>query len=208
MNSFDQAAFSWIHQFAGRHVLLDDLGIFFATYVPYFLVAAFLLLAWQAGEWRKRAYLFAEGALAVMVGRGLIVEIIRWFYHEPRPFDVYGFVPLVQEGGWSFPSAHAAWFFALALIVWYADRTWGAWLFIFAIGNGLARVYAGVHWPTDIIGGAVIGMAVAWAVHRLLGQERKALFGTTARTPTPGSGASPPSSSSGSSPSSSLNSSS
>ena len=101
--------------------------------------------------------------------------IIRFFYHEPRPFSFYNFTPLFNEAGWSFPSAHAAWFFALALVVFFANRKWGWWFIALAVLMGLARIYAGVHWPMDIVGGAIVGLLSAWAVHRMLRGSRRGL---------------------------------
>jgi undecaprenyl-diphosphatase len=86
---------------------------------------------------------------------------------------MYGISPLINESGSSFPSAHAAWFFALAMTVWYANRKWGWWYFALATVMGIARIYAGVHWPFDIIGGAVIGIASGIFVHWLLRTDRE-----------------------------------
>jgi undecaprenyl-diphosphatase len=174
--TLNQSIFLFIHQFAGRHAVLDWLGIFFAKDMPYLMVAAFLVLAWYEKGWRKKLYVFAEGAIAVMVARGLLTEIIRQLYHHERPFSFYGFVPLIPEAGWSFPSGHVAWFFALSLTVWYVNRTWGWWFFGLSAVMGVARVYVGVHWPLDIIGGVVVGLASAWFVHWLLKENRERLY--------------------------------
>ncbi len=177
MTALNQTVFQWIHQFTGRSVFLDDLGIFFANYLPYFLVLGFLVLAAYEKGWRRKFYVFAEGTIAVILSRGLITEIIRFFYHHERPFAFYNFTPLISESAYSFPSGHAAWFFALALAVWYANRTWGVWFFILASLNGIARVYVGVHWPLDIIGGIVVGVISALIVHRLFKSTREKLYG-------------------------------
>lgn len=176
MSSFNQVVFQFIHHFAGRSTFFDDLGIFFAEYLPYLMVAAFLVLAWYENGWRKKLYVFAEGAIAVMLARGLVTEIIRFFYHHERPFSFYSFMPLIPEAGWSFPFGHMAWFFALSLTVWYVNRKWGWWSFGLTALMGIARVYVGVHWPLDIIAGAVVGLASAWFVHWLLKGSRKQLY--------------------------------
>jgi undecaprenyl-diphosphatase len=170
--SLNQSLFLWLHHFAGRWPFLDGTAIFFAEWLPWFLCAAFLLLVvYQPGA-RRRLYLFAEGALAIILARGIIVTAIHFFYYHARPFVVYNFAPLINESGSSFPSAHAAWFFALAMTVWYADRRWGWWFFALATLMGIARIYAGVHFPIDIIGGAVIGIASGMFVHWLLKDYR------------------------------------
>jgi undecaprenyl-diphosphatase len=179
MPSLNQVVFLFIHQFAGRNFLLDDIGIFLAQYLAYFMVAAFLVFAYYQDGRRKKLYVFAEGAIAVMVSRGLVTEIIRLFYHHMRPFSFYNFTPLIPESGWSFPSGHAAWFFALSLVVYYFNKKWGWWFFGLSTLMGIARIYVGVHWPLDIIGGAIVGLLSAWFVHWLLKSSRKKLFTET-----------------------------
>lgn len=174
--SFNQSLFLFIHQFAGRNFILDDAGIFLASYLPYLMGLAFLVLVWREDGWRKKLYVFAEGAIAVVLSRGLVTEIIRYFYYHPRPFAFYNFTPLISESGSSFPSGHMTFFFALSLVVWYANRKWGWWFFALSALVGIARIYAGVHWPYDIIGGVLIGLACGWFVHRLLKESREKLY--------------------------------
>jgi len=176
MSIFNQPVFQFIHQFVGRSVLLDDFGIFLAKYLAYLMAAGFLILAYYQDGWRKKLYVFFEGAIAVMLSRGLLTEIIRFFYHHPRPFDALDFAPLVGESGWSFPSGHAAWFFALSLVVWYINRKWGVWFFALSTVMGIARIYVGIHWPLDILAGVIVGVASAWFVHRLLKGSREKLY--------------------------------
>ncbi len=174
--SLNGGLFQFVHRFAGRNVFLDYFWIFTAEYLPYLMAAAFLVLIGYQDGWRKKLYLVAEGAIAVMVSRGLVTEIIRFFYHHARPFSFYNFTPLIPESGWSFPSGHMTFFFALALVIWYANRKWGWWFLALSALVGVARIYVGVHWPYDILGGALIGLACGWFVHRLLRGSREKLY--------------------------------
>src|SRR3989344_5925549 len=176
MTSINHSVFEFIHQFAGQNFILDDIGIFIAKYLAYGMTAAFLVLAYYESDWRKRLYVFSEGAIAIMLARGLFTPHLRFFYHHLRPFVVYGFTPLVAEDGFSFPSGHAAWFFALALTVWYVNRRWGVWFFALSALMGIARIYAGVHWPLDIFGGVLVGLFAAYLTRCLLERARKQLY--------------------------------
>jgi undecaprenyl-diphosphatase len=176
MSSFNQIVFGWLHHLAGRWPLLDAVAIFCAQWLPYILVLGFLFLILDQADARHGFYLFAEGALAIILARGIITTTIHYFYYHPRPFEVYGFVPLFSEVGSSFPSGHAAWFFALAMVVWYLDRKWGVWYFVFATLISVARIYAGVHWPLDVIAGAIIGVGSAMFVRWVLEKELAQFF--------------------------------
>lgn len=125
MANWNLVVFNFIHGWSGHFVLADITGIFLAEYLPYLLVIGFLLLVFRESGARRKFYLFAEGALAIILARGIITESIRFFYHVERPFALIGFSPLIGESGWSFPSGHMAWFFALAIVIWFANRKWG-----------------------------------------------------------------------------------
>ena len=60
--------------------------------------------------------------------------------------------------GFAFPSGHTVFYFTLAFAIWHINKKWGQWLLAGAFILGLARVFIGVHWPFDILG----GIAVAW----------------------------------------------
>jgi undecaprenyl-diphosphatase len=174
----NQSLFVYIHNFSGRSPIFDGIGIFFANYLVYFLVFGFFFLVLVESGPRRKLYRFAEGALATLLSRGIVTELIRFFYHHPRPFLFYGFTPLISESSWSFPSGHMTFLFALATVVWYADRRWGIAYFILSAVVGVARIYVGVHWPLDILGGVVIGIVCGIIIHRLFRSSRTALYET------------------------------
>ena len=72
----------------------------------------------------------------------------------------------------SFPSGHAATSFAAATILSFARPRWAPVFYVLALAVGFSRVYVGVHYPLDIVGGAVLGVVVATAL-RLLATARQ-----------------------------------
>lgn len=176
MTGWNLVVFNFIHGWSGHSVLADSAAIFFAEYLPYLMVVAFLILVFRESGARRKFYLFAEGSLAVILARGIVTEAIRFFYNVARPFAELGFSPLIAESGASFPSGHMAWFFALAIVVWFANQKWGIWFFVLSAIMGVARIYAGIHWPLDILGGIAVGLASGYFIHWLLRKPRAELL--------------------------------
>jgi undecaprenyl-diphosphatase len=165
----DEELFQIIFSAAHRWAVLDVSGVFFARYAPYLLAFGFLILLAGANDWRKRWLLALEAALAVLLARGIVTEAIRFFVSRPRPFEVLRIETLIpQEGGGAFPSGHAAFFFALATLVFLYNRRWGLAYLFFALLIGIARVFSGIHWPADIILGMLVGMGSALAIRALV----------------------------------------
>lgn len=146
---------------------MNSLVIFCAQYLPYILVAVFLLiLIFSKKDFREKIKIFIFTAISVFLSRVVITEIIRYFYYVPRPFVNNDIVPLISHAPTaSFPSGHAAFFFALATAIMLAPtlihKWWGFVFFIMAILIGISRVMTGLHWPIDILGGAIIGILSA-----------------------------------------------
>ena len=163
----DLFLFRTINQYAGRWPLFDNIGVFFAYYFEYFLIAFLvLLLLFRFGKyWKTVIFSFISAVLA----RFVFVGIIRWIWQRPRPFVENTVNLLVNYSAEpSFPSGHAAFYFAIATIVFYKNRDIGALFFSGAVLICLARVFVGIHWPLDILAGAVIGVLSGWLIKRIL----------------------------------------
>ncbi len=174
MNSFDNISFRFIYGLAHQNRFLDGLIIFFASYLGYILLALaiFLLLA-KIKDWRRRLHVLSIFFLSAILSRGLITEIIRFFYHRLRPFLALNFAPLIRDFSGSFPSGHMTFFFVLALVVFLINRKWG-WFFVGSvILMGLARIAVGVHWPSDILGGILIAIFSYFLVKRIFSFNNK-----------------------------------
>jgi undecaprenyl-diphosphatase len=171
----NETLFHAVHKVAGVNFLLDAVLIVLAEYLPYAIGALVLWKILKEPEIKRRILFFIETILTLLIGRGLITSIMRAVFPIDRPFIAESFTPLVEASGRAFPSGHAVFFGSLATAVFFYDRTWGIWLMVFAILNGVARIAAGVHWPGDIIGGLIVGILSALLVHILLRNSHKAI---------------------------------
>ncbi|MDP3661577.1 MAG: phosphatase PAP2 family protein [bacterium] len=169
----DTSLFPLLNNLAGQSRALDAVIIFLAEYFPYAVMLAFLALLFYSGyTQREKIRIFWSTLFSVAIARYGVTELIRFFYHRPRPFIAYDTLPLFPEHSWSFPSGHAAFFFALATSLYFYNKKWGVLFFLAAIIISVSRIVAGVHYPSDILGGALVGIAVAYAVYRITKKSR------------------------------------
>ncbi|MEV3974447.1 phosphatase PAP2 family protein [Streptomyces sp. NPDC050698] len=137
----------------------------------YGLLFAIVLLV--VGCWwtvRRRRDEDAVSTVAALIwaplaaGIAVLVNVpIRGFVERPRPFlDHQGIEVLVQgKTDYSFVSDHATIVMALAVGLFVAHRRFGLVALVLALFGGFIRVYMGVHYPTDVVGGFALGTAVA-----------------------------------------------
>lgn len=174
----DLALFNFIHGFADSSFFLDWLTIFFAQYFQYFLIVL-LLSFWIYGknerQFKNRMAVIAGFASAIL-SRIVFVGLFRIFYFRPRPFFTLDFQPLFNHANESsFPSGHAATFFALAAGVYFYDKKLGALFFAGAVLISGARILGGVHWPSDILAGAILGIFSAYLIKCFTGSAIRRL---------------------------------
>ena len=145
---------SWLDPIVSFYTKLGDAGLLW-------IVLSLAMLLWKP---TRKAGVLALGAMVL----GLIVTnlTIKPLISRPRPWLDWPIVPLVTEKDPnSFPSGHTCAAFAAGM-VWVRALPW-KWGRIAAVAAaavmGLSRLYVGVHYPTDVLAGAVIGSLCAWA---------------------------------------------
>lgn len=114
----------------------------------------------------------AIAMLTAMVIGALITNVIcKPAFARIRPYEVMeGLVLLVKRQiDYSFPSGHSCASFAAAIAGRkLLPRRWGVGLMILAGLIAFSRLYVGVHYPSDVLGGIVIGIFSGWAACRIL----------------------------------------
>lgn len=170
--NLDIYIFNWFNSWAGVRPLWDAAIIFRATYLWYMVmaaVAAFVAVTFfrKFREYRRRnTELLLLAFISAFVARFVVTGLIHILYNRPRPFEVLsGVRQLVNHDiGGSFPSGHASLAFAVATAVSFYYPKTSILFFLAAISIGIGRIAAGVHWPSDILGGAAVGIVTAWLV--------------------------------------------
>ncbi|MBD0422157.1 phosphatase PAP2 family protein [Streptomyces sp. TRM S81-3] len=134
------------------------------------LFAIVLLVLWCWWSVRRRGGEDAAPSVAALVwaplaaGVAVLVNVpIRGFVERPRPFKTHDGLEVLVEGknDFSFVSDHATLVMAMAVALFVANRKFGVVAIVLAVLGGFCRVYMGVHYPTDVVGGFALGTAVA-----------------------------------------------
>ncbi len=166
----DYALFQLINNLAGRWWFLDFLGIFFAEYLIFVMVflAATLLCIWKDEVQKMVRQIVALKAFAAAFFGYVLKIIIQLAYQRPRPFAVHEVLKLIDKSAdASFPSGHTVLSFALAFSIYFYNKKLGVVFFVLAALVGLGRIYVGVHYPLDVLGGILIGALSAFVAERL-----------------------------------------
>ena len=147
--------FLFINSFAEKNHLLDLFMIGAAKSIPYIFIVLLFYLWFRD---KKHEALYAGYATTLGV---LIDEIIRSFYFHPRPFVEHLGTTLIQHKvNNSFPSNHTTFTLSIALMLltFKTTRILGIVFTFLALLCGIARIYAGVHWPFDIAGSIIVAI--------------------------------------------------
>ena len=144
---------------------LSYVGIAGLVWIALAIVVAVLL---------RRPWLFPLVTIGVLVADGLALVLKNVFgvqrpnvrYPEPEPL-------VTTPTDLSFPSGHAATSFAGATLIARSVPRLAVPLYVLAAAIAFSRIYVGVHYPLDIVGGALLGVAVATALRLLVRARRR-----------------------------------
>ena len=150
----DLQLFNAIHGLAKKSRMLDFFAVFFASVLPSVLVVSLVLVSMTTMRWEM---LFIS-TIAALFARLCANEGIYFFYKRRRPFEALQIETLAREPHYpSFPSAHTSAFFALSLSLLPYDMLLGIIFLIASSLVGFFRIFCGLHWPSDILGGGGVG---------------------------------------------------
>lgn len=153
----DTAILHALNGLAFHHDGVEDPLSLYEGAAQVLFMAALALLVLAGGGWQRRA------AIAAGLGAGLALgcgQVIARAVDRPRPFvadpdGVHLFARHAADAG--FPSDHATGAFAIATAVLLRNRHWGIVALAFSALLGVGRVALGLHYPSDVIAGALLG---------------------------------------------------
>ncbi len=161
----------WLNNFVGTCPPCDGIArLIVNDYLIPTLLALVAAGMWFAGATPMEQTRYQRAVLLILLGTLVsqaLIKDLSLIYFRPRPFasesvNLLFYRPSVS----SFPSIPIAAAFTFAMGAYYANPRLGKMLFILGTLYGLSRVYAGVHYPSDVIAGAMLGAGMVWIVAR------------------------------------------
>ena len=153
----------------GRSRRLDQAATFLARHLAKLHVALLLVLlvgGRGAAGWRRReTALRIAAALPLTIGT---VSLVGKLVERERPFATLPDGPVLVEHapGRSFPSRHSACAAAMTTLALPTSRAIGALMGLGTLGLAVSRIYTGLHYPSDVLGGWIIGVGIGIIARR------------------------------------------
>ena len=148
-----------------EHPLLDKFFVFYTSLgnKGYLWIAIGIILI-IFKKTRKTGILLL---ISLLISHLLNNFVLKILIDRPRPYEVIPNVRMligkVEET--SFPSGHSAIAFGSAFVIFLREKGWLRWTaLVMAILMALSRLYVGVHYPTDVLAGSIVGMLIASGV--------------------------------------------
>lgn len=163
LQSLDIQLLLWLREVCQTPILnqpmiwISALGNCGAIWLAIALI--FILLGNRKNPWRR----WGVTLLLCLGGCALVCNLIlKPWVGRIRPYDLLGFQLLIPPlSDFSFPSGHTSASFAAAATLCTMNKRWGVAALIFGGLMGFSRLYLGVHFPSDVFMGALIGWFVA-----------------------------------------------
>jgi undecaprenyl-diphosphatase len=174
--SFTQLDYHWfqlINQLGSTLPILNPIMRLLASYAEYVFYIGIVIYWFTRHEVKRR--MVAEALLSACVAvtsSGLLAH----FFYRDRPFVTHNVIQLISHpANASFPSDHAIGAFVIATSIWINRRKDGKLWLVLAAGIAFSRIWTGIHYPSDVIAGAVIGIAAAVLINQLFKRSSLAL---------------------------------
>lgn len=169
MDQLDAVLTKAINGLAGQSAMLDTVLVWTSNFGAPILVFLVAMQWWKAEDRTHHRHVLLATGLSFLVGLALN-QVILLLVHRMRPYDAgISHLLIAPSADPSFPSDHATATFAIAAsLLLQCLRRQGAWFLDAALLMSFARVYVGIHYLGDVLGGALTGIIAAVIVTTLL----------------------------------------
>ena len=167
--SLDKNLFLFINSFVVKFPVFDDLVKLVVNeyFVPVTLALILLYLWFRPSNVKERSQRMVVSASISIGVLSLIIALSNHFFVRVRPFgELSTNLLFYKPTDPSFPSNAATVGFALATAIFFANKKIGSAALFLAGFYAFSRVYAGVHYPSDVLAGALLGVAVIYVVSK------------------------------------------
>jgi undecaprenyl-diphosphatase len=165
ISHIDFQVFQYINRLAAAYPIFNPIMRFLSEDAEYLFYIG--VIAYWFTRIKSNRHMVAEALLSACATLG-VGGIISYFFYRDRPFVHHTVNQLIQHpANASFPSDHATGAFVIATSIWmYRKKDGSVWILL-ASCIALSRIWTGVHYPLDVLAGAMIGTIGAGLVHRL-----------------------------------------
>jgi len=167
LSEMNSTLFRMINNLGKQYTDLNPFFVFIAEYMIFFLVLAVLLFLFSR---RNKNRIMVICAFITLVISDLFAKIAGQFHSNNQPFaELPNVNRLVEKAvNNSFPSDHTIIFFSFCITFWLFKRGWGILWVILAVLVGISRIWVGVHYPADVLVGAIISIVSATIVYKIV----------------------------------------
>lgn len=184
-----QSLTAWPDAWRAPFAFITDFGLSDWVLIPsltVFVLAAIAVRLVPRGLYRRATYELALIASFIFVGvglPGLLVNLLKRLFGRARPelfvdSGLFQFQHFLNDWSFqSFPSGHSTTAIGTAFVIGFMAPRYFRLILLVAVMTGISRVVTGMHYPTDVVAGFVIGMLGAYAVRNAYA-ARRWLFAT------------------------------
>ncbi|PEZ69312.1 undecaprenyl-diphosphatase [Bacillus sp. AFS017274] len=167
LSEMNSTLFRMINNLGKQYTDLNPFFVFIAEYMIFFLLLAVLMFLFSR---RNKNRIMVICAFITLVISELLAKIAGQFHSNNQPFaELPNVNRLVEKAvNNSFPSDHTIIFFSFCITFWLFKRGWGILWVILAVLVGISRIWVGVHYPADVLVGAIISIVSATIVCKIV----------------------------------------